>query len=87
MGDISRAGACIVRRGTLDVKENDRVFLNISDYGLFQNVYLPACVKWMKSWNHKILVGLAFTDGPLLPGTLLDQYFDKALLAPGSLDV
>jgi hypothetical protein len=87
LGDISRAGACIVRRGSLDVQTNDHVFLNISDYGLFQSVYLSACGKWMNILSHQILVGLAFTDGPLLPGTILDQYFDKALLAPESLDV
>jgi hypothetical protein len=86
LGDISRAGACIVRRGSLDIKTNDQVFLNISDYGLFQNVYLAACVKWINILNHKIHVGLAFTQGPLLPGTILDQYFDRVLLAPGSLD-
>jgi hypothetical protein len=86
LGDISRAGACIVRRGSLDIKTNDQVFLSISDYGLFKNVYLAACVKWINTLNHPIHVGLAFTKGPLLPGTILDQYFDRVLLAPGSLD-
>ncbi|WP_216909481.1 PilZ domain-containing protein [Synechococcus sp. CCY 0621] len=86
LGDISRAGACIVRRGLLEVDLNDQVFLSISDYGLFQNVYLSACVKWMTILNQKIRMGLAFTEGPLLPGTILDQYFDRALLAPGSLE-
>lgn len=86
LADISRAGACIVRRGSLEVKPSDRVFLNISDYGLFRNVYLSACVQWMNIWNHQTLLGLAFTEGPLLPGTILDQYFDRALLAPRSVD-
>ncbi len=76
-----------MRRGLLEVKPNDKVFLSISDYELFRNVYLSACVKWMTIWNNKIQMGLAFTEGPLLPGTILDQYFDKALLAPGSLEV
>ena len=86
LSDISRAGACILRRGSLDINMNDQVFLNISDYGLFQNVYLAACVKWINTLNYKIHVGLAFAQGPLLPGTILDQYFDRVLLAPGSLD-
>jgi hypothetical protein len=47
---------------------------------------LAACVKWINTLNYKIHVGLAFTQGPLLPGTILDQYFDRVLLAPGSLD-
>ncbi|WP_159819767.1 PilZ domain-containing protein [Cyanobium sp. Copco_Reservoir_LC18] len=85
LADISRAGACIVRRGRLEVKPSDRVFLNISDYGLFRNIHLSACVQWVKTWNHRTLLGLAFTEGPLLPGTILDQYLDRALLAPRSL--
>jgi len=84
LGDISRAGACVVRRGSLDVNANDHVFLNISDHRLFQNVYLSACVKWMNIWNYKIVVGLAFTEGPVLPGTLLDQYLDRVLSVPDS---
>ncbi len=87
LGDISRAGACIVRRGSLEIQPNDQIFLSISDHGLFQNVYLSACVKWMTVLNQRIRMGLAFTEGPLLPGTILDQYFDKALQAPGSSDV
>lgn len=87
LGDISRAGACIVRRGSLEVPPNDQIFLSISDHGLFRNVYLSACVKWMTVLSQKIRMGLAFTEGPLLPGTILDQYFDKALRAPGSFDV
>lgn len=82
LGDISRAGACIVRRGSLQVNANDHVFLSISDHRLFQNVYLSACVKWMNILNHRIVVGLAFTEGPVLPGTILDQYLDRALLVP-----
>lgn len=80
LGDISRDGACIVRRGSLEVNANDHVFLSISDHRLFQNVYLSACVKWMNILNRKIVVGLAFTEGPVLPGTILDQYLDRSLL-------
>lgn len=87
LGDISRAGACIVRRGLLEVQPHDQVFLNISDEGLVRNVYLSTCVRWMTIWNQKIRMGPASTEGPLLPGTILDQYFDRALVAPGSLEV
>ncbi|MCP9920819.1 PilZ domain-containing protein [Cyanobium sp. Cruz CV13-4-11] len=82
LGDISRTGACIVHRGSLEVNANDHVFLNVSDNRLFQNVYLSACVKWINILNHNIVVGLAFTEGPVLPGTILDQYLDRSLLAP-----
>lgn len=84
LGDISRSGACVIRHGSLEVVANDEVFLNVSDY-ISQNVYLSACVKWVNTWKDKTRVGLAFTEGSLLPGTLLDQYFDSALSAPGSV--
>jgi hypothetical protein len=44
LGDISRAGACIVRRGSLEINANDHVFLSVSDNRLFQNVYLSVCL-------------------------------------------
>jgi len=87
LSDISRTGACVVRRGSLELTANDEVFLNLSDYKLFQNVYLPACVKWVNTLKHKTLVGLAFKEGPLLPGSILDLYLDRALMLPGSVDV
>ncbi|WP_443081984.1 PilZ domain-containing protein [Synechococcus sp. BA-132 BA5] len=86
VGDISRTVACVVRRGSLELFANDEVFLNLSDYKLFQNVYLPACVKWINTLRHKTLVGLAFKNGPLLPGSILDQYLDRALMVPESGD-
>jgi hypothetical protein len=86
VGDVSRTGACIVRRGSLEVLADEDVLLDISDYEQQQSVSLPARVKWVNNRSYNTLVGLVFTDGPLLPGTMLDQYFDQTLNPRGSFD-
>jgi 23S rRNA G2069 N7-methylase RlmK/C1962 C5-methylase RlmI len=80
VGDISRTGACVVRRGSLEVVANEDVLLDISDYENHQSVSLPARVQWVNSRSYNTLVGLVFAEGPLLPGTMLDQYLDRTLM-------
>jgi hypothetical protein len=82
--DISRTGACTVRRGALEVKENENVLFEVSDFEIQQKVSLPSRVQWVDSSGYNTVVGLVFNDGPLLPGTLLDAYLDQSLLARGS---
>ncbi|MCT0207748.1 PilZ domain-containing protein [Synechococcus sp. CS-1332] len=86
VGDISRTGACVVRRGDLEVVENEEVLLDVSDYEQHQNVSLSARVQWVSTRSYNTLVGLVFTEGPLLPGTMLDQYLDRTLMPRGSGD-
>ncbi|MEA5442344.1 PilZ domain-containing protein [Cyanobium gracile] len=83
VGDISRTGACVVRRGELEVIADEEVLLDVSDYERNQSVSLQARVKWIKTRSFNTLVGLVFTEGPVLPGTMLDQYLDRSLLARG----
>ena len=86
VGDISRTGACVIRRGTLDVVANEEVLLDVSDYERQQSVSLPASVQWMNSHSYNTLVGLVFSKGPLLPGTMLDQYLDRTLRPQGFIN-
>jgi hypothetical protein len=86
VGDISRTGACVIRRGTLDVVANEKVLLDVSDYERQQSVSLPASVQWVNSHSHNTLVGLVFSKGPLLPGTMLDQYLDRTLRPQGFIN-
>jgi hypothetical protein len=86
VGDISRTGACVVRRGSLEVMANEEVLLDISDYEQHQNISLPARVQWVNTRSYNTLVGLLFSQGPLLPGTMIDQYLDKTLMARGSVE-
>ena len=86
VGDVSRTGACVVRRGSLEVTTDEEVLLDISDYEQHQSVSLPARVQWVNTRSYNTLVGLAFSDGPLLPGTMLDQYFDQTLQVRGNFE-
>ncbi len=86
VGDISRTGACVIRRGSLEVVANEDVLLDISDYEQHQNISLAARVQWVNTRSYNTLVGLVFSEGPLLPGTMLDQYFDQTLKARGSVE-
>jgi len=83
--DISRTGACVIRRGSLEVVAQEEVLLDVSDYERNQSISLPARVQWVKTKSYNTLVGLVFSDGPLLPGTMLDQYLDQTLKARGSV--
>lgn len=83
LNNISRTGACVVRRGPLEVTANEEVLLDIRDYEKHQSVTLPARVRWVDAGGYNTLVGLVFREGPLLPGTMLDQYFDQTLRTPG----
>jgi len=84
VGDISRTGAYVVRRGELEVMADEDVPLEVSDYESNQNVSLQSRVKWVRTKSYNTLVGLVFTEGPLLPGTMLDQYLDRTLMGRGS---
>ena len=83
LNNISRTGACVVRRGPLEVTANEEEVLDISDYEKHQSMTLPARVQWVNAGGYNTLVGLAFREGPLLPGTMLDPYFDQTLRTPG----
>jgi len=84
VGDLSRTGARVVRRGGLEVEPNEEVLLDISDYEQQQNVLLKARVQWVNTRSYNTLVGLLFSEGPLLPGTMLDQYLDQPLAVKGT---
>lgn len=83
--NLSRTGACVVRLGTLDLDANDVVLLDASDYEADQELLLSASVRWVNNLGYKTCVGLAFTEGALLPGSKFDQYLDRALLPPDSV--
>lgn len=87
VGDISRTGACVVRRGSFEVAANEEVLFDVSDYERQRSVSLPARVQWVNAKSYNTLVGLVFTEGPLLPGTMLDEYLDRTLIPRGLPDV
>jgi hypothetical protein len=86
VGDISRTGACVVRRGELEVIANEEVSFDITDYEQHESISLQARVQWVSTRSFNTLLGLVFSEGPLLPGTMLDQYLDRSLLARGGFE-
>ena len=80
VGDISRTGACVVRRGELEVSANEQVAFDSTDFEHQESISLQARVQWVSTRSFNTLIGLVFTEGPLLPGTMLDQYLDQTLL-------
>lgn len=86
VGDVSRTGACVECRRPIEVTADEEVLLHISDDEQHQSVSLPARVQWVISRSYNTLVGLAFSEGPLLPGTLLDQYYDQIVQMRGSAE-
>jgi hypothetical protein len=83
VSDISRTGACVIRRGGIDVDQDEQVILDFSDTEHQQKLSLPSLVQWVNSTTYNTQIGLRFLQGPLLPGTMLDAYFDRSLLARG----
>ena len=77
--DLSRSGACVIRRGCIELERNENVTLTINDVELSQELCLPSQVQWYKEKNFNTEIGLRFLKGPLLPGSVLDQYLDQSL--------
>nr|WP_286194311.1 PilZ domain-containing protein [Synechococcus sp. CCY 0621] len=79
--DLSRSGACVIRRGGIELDPNENVVLDFSDGELNLDLSVPSQVQWVKEKNYNTEIGLRFLTGPLLPGTMLDQYLDQPLAA------
>jgi hypothetical protein len=82
--DLSRSGACVIRRGDLEIQKEEEVLLMVSDDESQQKVSLPSRVQWVDSGGYNTIMGLSFNEGPLLPGSLLDEFLDQSLKAPPS---
>ncbi|KEF40694.1 MAG: hypothetical protein ER33_15665 [Cyanobium sp. CACIAM 14] len=80
MSDISRTGACVIRRGGIDVEPKEEVILDFGDADRQQRLSLPSLVKWVNGTSYNTVIGLHFVQGPLLPGTMLDEYLDLCLV-------
>ena len=83
VNDLSRSGACVVRRGGIEIEPDEEVILDFSDMERNQHLSLPSQVQWVKEKNYNTQIGLRFLNGPLLPGTMLDDYLDQPLLGRG----
>ncbi len=69
----------MIRRGGIELDPNENVVLDFSDSELSLDLSVPSQVQWVKEKNYNTEIGLLFLTGPLLPGTMLDQYLDQSL--------
>lgn len=69
----------MIRRGGIQLDPNENVVLDFADSDLNLDLSVPSEVQWVKEKNYNTEIGLRFLPGPLLPGTLLDQYLDQPL--------
>jgi hypothetical protein len=77
--DLSRSGACVIRRGGIELDANENVVLDFSDSELNLVLSVPSQVQWVREKHYNTEIGLSFLTGPLLPGTMLDRYLDQPL--------
>lgn len=73
----------MIRRGGIQLDPHEDVILDFSDRELNLELSLPSQVQWVKEKNFNTEVGLRFLTGPLLPGTMLDEYLDRSLFGRG----
>ena len=69
----------MIRSGGIEFDQQEHVILDFSDAELNKELAIPSQVQWVREKNYNTEIGLLFLKGPLLPGTMLDEYLDKPL--------
>ncbi|WP_256438927.1 PilZ domain-containing protein [Synechococcus sp. CCY 9618] len=72
--DVSTAGACVVRQGSLDIKEDDSVVFEARNYDTGSTITLRSRVRWLRNTGFNTYAGLSFIDGSLSPKSLLKLF-------------
>jgi hypothetical protein len=63
--DVSEHGACVLRQGSLDVKEDDIVIFEARNYDAGSKVTLRSKVRWVRNTGFNTYVGLSFLNASL----------------------
>lgn len=58
--DVSEHGACLLRQGSLDIKEDDTVIFEARNYNAGSQLTLRSKVRWVRNTGFNTYVGLAF---------------------------
>jgi hypothetical protein len=72
--DISRTGACVVRQGKLEVKEDDSVIFEARNYESGATIKIPSKVCWTRETGFNTYAGLSFINTTLQPKALLKLF-------------
>jgi hypothetical protein len=68
--DVSENGACVVRQGTLDIQEEDKVVILVLEYDAASRISLLCKVCWVRNTGFNTYVGLSFVKSTLTQETL-----------------
>ena len=68
--NVSEKGACVLRQGTLEIKEDDQVFFVVRDYDSGLDIRLLCTVRWLRATGFSTYVGLSFINGTLSQDSL-----------------
>ncbi|MDM7954664.1 MAG: PilZ domain-containing protein [Cyanobium sp. CZS 25K] len=69
--DISKTGACVVRQGTLNVKEDDTIIFEARNYDSGSTISIDSRVCWVRKTGFNTYLGLSFISTTLSPKSLL----------------
>lgn len=63
--DVSEHGACVLRQGSMDIKEDDTVIFEARNYDAGSKLTLRSKVLWVRNTGFNTYVGLAFVGASL----------------------
>jgi len=63
--DVSAQGACVLRQGSLDVKEDDTVIFEARNYDAGSKLTLRSKLRWVRNTGFNTDVGLSFVNASL----------------------
>lgn len=77
--DISRAGCCVVRKGSLQLQEGETVRIEIWRDDIQTKASLPATVRWVRLLEGTTRAGLRFLDSSTRTVRTINQYLNRSL--------
>jgi c-di-GMP-binding flagellar brake protein YcgR len=83
LNDISRGGCCVVRKGELALKPEERVRIEMWREDIQTKTSLPATVRWVRHEHGKTKAGLRFVDTSVKTQRQIDQYLQRSF-RPGA---
>lgn len=83
LSDISRGGCCVVRKGQLALKPDDRVCIEMWRDDIQTKASLPATVRWIRHVDGETKAGLRFQDTSVRTHRMIDQYLQRSFRPGG----
>lgn len=80
LSDISRGGCCVVRKGALAMKTDDRVRIEIWREDIQTKVSLSSSVRWVRHQDGRTKAGLRFLDNSVRTHRLIDEYLQRSFI-------